>query len=249
MTEELYLLLQNKENALSFNNQIMDLNRTIDLIISDLEKAIEIIDDLKNYQGVPELQIEIAKSKCSQAASLIALLKNKQEAAQAKITVDPVVGIKGTEMKQPEAPAIKSEEKVRSEPVREKNKLEKKPAITEPLSKEPRVIIADKFDENPESLHSKLGGLLDKDSVPDYLKVSRAANLRQVIGINDRFLFIRELFNGNNEEYEKAISRIDDSVGIDDATNLFREYTGSRWNNEAGKQFLDLLKRKFPANE
>jgi hypothetical protein len=42
----------------------MDFKATVDLIIKDLDEAREIIDDLKNYPGVPHLQVELAKSKC-----------------------------------------------------------------------------------------------------------------------------------------------------------------------------------------
>jgi hypothetical protein len=54
----------------------MDFNSTVDLIINDLEEARKIIDDFRNYPGVPLLQIELAKSKCKSAAELIALLKS-----------------------------------------------------------------------------------------------------------------------------------------------------------------------------
>ena len=54
----------------------MDFNATIDIIIKDLNEAREIIDDLKKYPGVPELQVELAKSKCKSASEVIALLKN-----------------------------------------------------------------------------------------------------------------------------------------------------------------------------
>ena len=56
----------------------MDLNSTIDIIIKDLNEAREIIDDLKKYPGVPELQVELAKSKCKSASEVIALFKNLQ---------------------------------------------------------------------------------------------------------------------------------------------------------------------------
>ncbi len=55
----------------------MDLNAAIDIIIKDLNEAREIIDDLKGYPGVPELQVELAKSKCKSASEVIALLKNQ----------------------------------------------------------------------------------------------------------------------------------------------------------------------------
>ena len=56
----------------------MDLNSTIDIIIRDLNEAREIIDDLKKYPGVPELQVELAKSKCKSASEIIALFKTLQ---------------------------------------------------------------------------------------------------------------------------------------------------------------------------
>ena len=56
----------------------MDLNSTIDIIIKDLNDVREIIDDLKKYPGVPELQIELAKSKCKSSSEVIALFKNLQ---------------------------------------------------------------------------------------------------------------------------------------------------------------------------
>ena len=76
----------------------MDFSSNIDLIIRDLTEVCEIIDDLKNYPGVPAFQVEIAKSKCRGAAELIALLKNVREPGQSvagvKITPQPVIEIK-----------------------------------------------------------------------------------------------------------------------------------------------------------
>jgi hypothetical protein len=54
----------------------MDLNATIDIIVKDLNEAREIIDDLKRYPGVPEFQVELAKSKCKSASEVISLFKN-----------------------------------------------------------------------------------------------------------------------------------------------------------------------------
>ena len=54
----------------------MDLNKTLDLIIRDLEEAREIIDDLKNYRDVPAIQIEMAKSRIRNAAEVISLFKS-----------------------------------------------------------------------------------------------------------------------------------------------------------------------------
>jgi hypothetical protein len=216
----------------------MDFNKTVDLIIRDLEEAREIIDDLKNYPGVPVIQIEMAKSKCRNAAEVIALFKEKQDRP-------------GTEVR-----SQKSEVKsLKSEARSPKKDFENpKPEITinEPLtaSREPVTgIIADTFDSLPDSLNEKLGSLRDDNDVPDYLKSKPLANLSQAIGINDRFLFIRELFDGNSETYSQAIIKIDEAKSLSDAKALMLSYTGDKSECEAGIQLLDLVKRKFPGDE
>jgi hypothetical protein len=57
------------------NNNSMDFNATIDIIIKDLREISEIVDDIKKYPDVPQLQIELAKSKCRSAVEIISLLK------------------------------------------------------------------------------------------------------------------------------------------------------------------------------
>ena len=67
----------------------MDLNATIDIIIKDLNEVREIIDDLKKYQGVPALQVELAKLKCKSVAEVIALLKDFHESFSAVKPKEP----------------------------------------------------------------------------------------------------------------------------------------------------------------
>jgi hypothetical protein len=67
--------------------------------------------------------------------------------------------------------------------------------------------------------------------------------------VNDKFLFIRELFDGNSESYEKAISSLDRSSSFADARAVIMSYAGNNMETEAIKQLLDLVKRKFPADE
>jgi hypothetical protein len=197
----------------------MDFNKTVDLIIRDLEEAREIIDDLKNYPGVPAIQIEMAKAKCRNAAELIALFKD-----------------------QPPLP---------------KTDPEKEVIVSVPVKKEPVTvsrnqeagIIADTFENLPDSLNTRLGSLRDDDQIPDYLKTKSLLNLSQSIGINDRFLFIRELFNDNSESFNQALSGIDEAKSLAEAKALIKSYAGEKYETETGKQFLDLVKRKFPGNE
>jgi hypothetical protein len=221
----------------------MDFNKTVDLIIRDLNEARDIIDDLKNYPGVPALQVELAKSKCKNAAEVISLFKDLQSDVHAEVK-------KTKESQKTEDGRQKSEDRSQkpSEVSRSPHSESTEPPHTTKKIPE-STIIADTFDHLPGSLNKKLESLRDENEVPDYLKVKLLTNLSQAIGVNDRFLFIRELFNGNPDSYSQAISMIDEATSLTDAKALMMSYTGDKVDTEAGKQLLDLLKRKFPGDE
>ena len=81
------------------------------------------------------------------------------------------------------------------------------------------------------------------------LKDSPIRDLRKAIGINDRFVFINELFRGDEAMYERCIKTIN-------SFNIYAEaeYWMNRelmvklgWDNEreSVKHFYQLVKRRF----
>ncbi len=81
------------------------------------------------------------------------------------------------------------------------------------------------------------------------LKTKPITSLTDAIGINDRFLFIREIFDGNKDAYSQAITKLENTTSITDARAVIMSYTGENDENDAAKQLLDLVKRKLPSNE
>jgi hypothetical protein len=245
----------------------MDFNSTIDLIIKDLNEASEIIDDLKKYPGVPALQVEFAKSKCKSAGEVIALLKN-MNIMQAKTEpvfekpVEKPVAVQKEEKVKPSTPLVQPEEKIVPPnlvaQVEEKlivtkavispapSKNEKKPeGRTAEKKIEPSV--ADKFTPKHD-LYEEQSKRAEKD-LSDRLKSKPIANLSDAIGLNDRFLFISEVFDGNKDAYSQAISRLDKAENLQDAMAIIMSYTGEKPENEAVVQLLDLVRLKLPSNE
>ena len=74
-------------------------------------------------------------------------------------------------------------------------------------------------------------------------------DLSEAIGVNDRFLFIREIFDGNKEAYDQAIMKLDNVQTLNDARAIIMSYTGEDKANEAVKQLLEMVKRKLPSHE
>ena len=206
----------------------MDFNATIDLIIKDLDNAREIIDDLKNYQGVPAMQVELAKLKCKGASELIAMLKamNVHEASIVK--------------------EVPPEPQHKSEPTPEPQPQVKPTPQTKLVDS---FIIADDFSDISSQFNKETGRLVNEDLGGYFNKTRQVLNLSDIIGVNDRFLFIREIFKDNKEAYLQGINRLDDAESLTDAKAIVMSYTGDNIKNEAVIQLLELVKLKLSSNE
>ena len=249
----------------------MDFNATIDLIIKDLRDASDIIDDLKRYPGIPLLQVELAKSKCRSAGEVIALLKTLKENPS---YIETLPTVQKQLQKQPfaeeEKPlpervitATADEEENDVPPVPEEDntedfailEIEQLAEMTEPEPEKPlkkgheSSILADKFSHLSGTFNEQLGTMKGDDDIADILKSKHLSSLLEAIGLNDKFLFIREIFNGNLNAYNQAISRLESAENITDARAVIMSYTGENIESEAVKQLLDLVKRKLPSNE
>jgi hypothetical protein len=218
----------------------MDFNTTVDLIIKDINEARDIIDDLKNYPGVPLIQVELAKSKCKSAAEVIALLKNLQNISfrqEQKIVKE----------KEPE-PQKKKEEKREKETI--PNPVNKKNGTTgQPVTKSSEsTIFADTFGLT-DRINEKMGIRREEEGVSDIINSKPLTNLSEAIGVNDRFLFIREVFSGNQEAYNQAIIKLDNAGSLEDAITVIMSYSSDNKETDAIRHLLSLVKRKFPSDE
>ncbi|MDR1680738.1 MAG: hypothetical protein LBS12_03020 [Prevotellaceae bacterium] len=84
----------------------------------------------------------------------------------------------------------------------------------------------------------------DEDRPALYTPVN---NLAEAIGLNDKFIFIKELFNNNEKEFSKALVRLDNMSGLEEAQAYFstRILTDTNRTGHAAKQFGSLLIRRY----
>ncbi len=98
-----------------------------------------------------------------------------------------------------------------------------------------------------ESLNDKLKQ--GKTELVERLKETPVKDLRKAIGINDRFLFINELFRGDESMYERCIKTINSFSIYPEAeywiTRELKVKLG--WNNESEtvQHFDQLVRRRF----
>jgi hypothetical protein len=97
------------------------------------------------------------------------------------------------------------------------------------------------------SLNDKLKQ--SKIDLGDALTDAPIRDLRKAIGINDRFLFINELFRGDESMYERSIKTINGFSILPEAEYWMQRELKVKlgWSdaNETVKQFTQLVKRRF----
>ncbi|WP_321279384.1 hypothetical protein [Marinifilum fragile] len=74
---------------------------------------------------------------------------------------------------------------------------------------------------------------------------NKLSDIQTAIGINDRFLFIRELFENNTEAYNSSIKFINETSNISVIEEHFKHNTNWDFENPTVIQFMELTKRKF----
>jgi hypothetical protein len=84
--------------------------------------------------------------------------------------------------------------------------------------------------------------------VADKLQENKIADLRTTIGINDKFLFINELFEGNMRIYDEAIQKLNEGTTMAQADIMLLDLKiVYNWDSESPtvKKFVELVRRKF----
>ncbi len=116
---------------------------------------------------------------------------------------------------------------------------------TSPVTTSSHSVI-DKF-ENKKSLNDLIAQE-NKTTIIDKAQNSNIKDIKSLIGINEKFLFINELFEGNLDEYNNTINYIcnnDDAIQIKNLLNSLQEKY--KWNEESDAfiRLKDIVGKKL----
>jgi len=76
------------------------------------------------------------------------------------------------------------------------------------------------------------------------LSKSAVTDLRKIINVNERFMFIRDLFDGDKHRYEETIRSLNEATTRSEGEQLLAAFKWDR-KNEAARRFLQLAQRKL----
>ena len=92
---------------------------------------------------------------------------------------------------------------------------------------------------------SKIHNGTDKKSLNDKLKSGGIT-----IGLNDKIAFIKHLFDGKHEDYERVLSQLNTLNSMDEVSNFIQNIVKPDYNNWVGKEefeerFMGIIESKF----
>ncbi|MEO9476936.1 MAG: hypothetical protein ABJG41_15435 [Cyclobacteriaceae bacterium] len=164
---------------------------------------------------------------------------------------------------EPEAedePELEDEEVADEATDEEEDSLEPEESPEEEKTPETAAEVVD-FEEDEEvSLNQKLADETTKTinekfereesvTLADHHQQSKVTSIMEAISVNNRYMFINDLFEGDKDEFADAIDRIEECESFDEAVEiLVQEYARNyEWdmNSDEVKELLKVVFRKF----
>lgn len=117
----------------------------------------------------------------------------------------------------------------------------KNKTVIDLLSAYGKKTIGDQYAVQDNSVHQRIAGSKEDRSIGAQMQQKPVSNIKDVIGVNEKFLFINELFDGNIQAYYDAIARLNDFENMQTAFDYLNELSAQfAW--DAGRSTATIEK-------
>ena len=236
----------------------------LDIILQDLKELDRLLRTFSGKDHIPEAFIHLAQSKVSGIANEVGLLGSLAQSSSQTTAAPETTPQPESEPTPITAPAPEPEEEPKmeqteepTEEAQEQPKVESKeqPKVESKLQKP--TVAPPSSPEAPGTEKKVLGELLGKDRTSFNEKLgngqgngsnkvlSPITDLRKGLGINDRFFFQRELFNGSSDVMNQTLDQLNQMNSLSSAKSFLAANFKWKPDQEAVHAFMDLLERRF----
>ncbi len=210
----------------------MEIKYTLEILAKDIQDIGKLVENLHNSPDGSSLELDLALSKLRNVYDVLNEIRT-DISIQAR--AQPVV----------EAPAPEAvPDQVQSPPVLEAPVRDEEPeAVAELIEEKDPGTVAEKFAVKS-SINENMAGTRDQEKESKLIGPS-IDNIGRNIGINDRFLIIRELFDGDSDGFGKLVRDLDSAGSIHDANERLSTQFKDSPNHEGVGILSILVKRRF----
>lgn len=247
----------------------------IDYLLLDLKELETLIAGMRDAEVYPvsffsqtfNLTHKVLNDLHSLETAQIEMLREQMEAHQALIQSLP----NPAAAPMPIVPEVQEVQEMQEEPVAEtvivrepEVKVEVKEPVREIIIEKPEIIIEEKKVVQPETViqaeiitssakpekpaeapHKPITTEKQGVFLSDLLEKKNLSDFRKAFSLNDRFRFRRELFGGDEEKMNKAITDLNDIHSYEESVAYLNNEL--KWNieDEAVADFIKLLEKRF----
>ncbi len=259
----IHLLEEIVERAHGINQQTSqhpDLE--IDLVMEDLRLLYREFDLLRRRQQNVFEKPEVSAQAAAPVAETAAVEPEPEVPAEERPgevpleEAEPEVSAEATPVPEPE-PHSESESESEPHPKPEPAPVEhfepkapKKPEV----SNAPRSLfdlfstqaagdsVGERLASEDNSLHKRIVAQKEDRSIGTRLQMTPISNLKDAIGVNEKFLFINELFGGNIQVYNESIARLNEFGNMQAAFDYLNELNDLLgWDEKRSAQTIEKL--------
>jgi len=206
----------------------MEIKYTLEILTKDIQDIGKLVGNLQNSPKGSTLELDLALSKLRNVYDILTLIRTD-------ISIPGQLSRQVPEAAPPPPPVAET-----PKPVIETPKPEPEP---EPVHEKDHPIIAEKF-TTESSINENMAGNREPN-LDTKLMEQAIDHIGRNIGINDRFLIIRELFDGDSDGFGKLIQELDAAGSLQNAAEQLQTQFNNSPDHE-GVAILDkLVKRKY----
>jgi len=223
----------------------MEIKYTIEILTKDIQDIGKLVENLQNSPRGSTLELDLALSKLRNVYDILTVIRTDLSTPSQLFR---------------QAPEVESPKPTISQPVMEIPLPDPEPvadtphppleAAAEAPQREPEVvvgkefrIIADNFAAESR-INENLAGNREHD-LESKITGSPIDNIGRNIGINDRFLIIRELFDGDSDGFGKLIRDLDNAGSLQSAAEKLSVQFVNTPNHEGVVILNRLVKRRY----
>ncbi len=245
--------------------------KTYDIKLSHKLRELElVIKNITSSERPDNIDIDIALEKTRELYSILLIARDKssnkerehgieKEGEKSPVPADPVVpqedddsffevgnripGIsdKDKEKEEPGSLDVAPEKSETENEMRKDNKPKK--TDNEKSSRKKADTVADRYYDSHNHINESLANKRKGGDITSRLQNKPIINMRDSIGLNEKFLFIRELFGNNPETYNKCIDFLNNASSYQEALDYLKSNFDWNEENKASEKFFNLVKR------
>ena len=227
-------------------------------LIKDVQDIYSIVNRFENTEQFHQLDIDLALSKVRNLYELFLKL-NPQATYQPEYQKEEIsTNTKQSFNKAEEKPIKEVLEKPEKTQVLIKEDIEesvhepefvietpqKQEIITEAKPNGSSEIVADKF-QSKKFVHDNIVDKGQKQDVSSKIQSKPIKDINTAIGLNDKFIFIRELFGGDKEHYHETIQILNNFDTYESALEFLKNNFDWDFDDPNFERLTELVRRKY----